>query len=150
VQTADIVKVVNSFLRAATVTTVVGTFRRAGIALIYDEGRLLCRVSVSQARCVMRELQLQFPEIPEEEDDTDLAAEEYLEQTRGMSFSRPMKRIEIINQKDHSVHSVSSLNLTGSGNSGNQTGSLQWVTFNVRFTSSDSPSVSIHPNSIQN
>ena len=53
-QTIQIMKIVDSFTQAATISNVVSAFRSGGIASTYDEeaGFMIPRVELSEARCV--------------------------------------------------------------------------------------------------
>jgi hypothetical protein len=84
VQTRHIHKVVNCFMEAATPSNIVGTFRRAGIAVVYENEQLLCRVSPELASAVMESMEYEWEEEGEpEEDDEDIELDEYRAQTQG-------------------------------------------------------------------
>jgi hypothetical protein len=57
VESKHIAYVVCSFMSAATPVNVVQTFRNAGVVLAVEEVRLMCRVDLTQARCLLKRLE---------------------------------------------------------------------------------------------
>jgi CRP-like cAMP-binding protein len=94
IQTEHIVKVVNSFMSAATPCGVVKTFRRAGLVLVVDGERLVCQVSPVHATALLKkvrdELHYEFnfgPPMPEEEEEEDdIDADVFFERCQGMAL----------------------------------------------------------------
>jgi hypothetical protein len=87
IQTDHIVKVVNSFMAAATTCNVVGAFRRAGLVLfVEDDGRPYCRVSRFHAKALLKPMREALP-TPEEEDESDIDSDALFEACQGLDFA---------------------------------------------------------------
>jgi hypothetical protein len=88
IQTQHIVKVVNSFMAAATTYNVVQTFRRAGLVLFVEDSRPFCRVSRFHAKALLKKIdQVPLPVPEEDEEAADIADDEIYEACHGTDFA---------------------------------------------------------------
>jgi hypothetical protein len=82
IQSKHIAQVVCGFFAAATPVNIVQSFRNAGIGLIVQDGRLLCKIDPSQARCLLKPLPnlIPAPEEMTEDAQEDLEMEIYVQE----------------------------------------------------------------------
>jgi hypothetical protein len=69
IQSDHIAQVVCAFMAAAIPINVVGSFKNAGIALLNDEGSLLCYVNPEAIRCLLHPLHPALPGMSTDEED---------------------------------------------------------------------------------